>query len=633
MRAALFAALLCAALAAIQSLGGPSITAQPAFAQGNGNCAEAAGYTGAIKDENAPFTVTGPTGQVADVLFIKTGRAGCILVDITPARFGTTFQVNNCYTVTVSSDGRTVTVTGGGTSRDCQEISHIEVVYVVAPTATATATATRTPTTVPATATPTRTPTQVPATATPTRTPTQVPATATPTRTPTPGPTGVLEICKIGLDAETRARNWTFTVGGQSVTVPANAPGTVPPLICSLPITLPVGTAAVTETAQAGFELVRCYTLPAGRFVSLSGNTANVTIVAGGVETQTILICENRAVFGVLEICKIGLDEATRAAGNFTFTVGAQSVSVPVNAPVANPPVGLVCSQPILVPVGTVQVTEVARAGFELVRCYTFPAGRAARVGDTNTFNVTIAAGGTANQTILICENRANVGILKICKIGLGGVTGTFSFAVRNLTTGADVGTFSTPAGLCVLVGFFPHSTTLQITEVLPTGVEVANITVAAANEARSCGIITLPNQFCAHITGGLVTEVTFFNQPAVPGLLKVCKVAGAGITTGSLWNFRWTNVATQATGTFTVPAGFCLVVGFFPASTVLRIDEIGVGLGIGTTSRVDPVGELRTAPLWAGCPTGDTFTLGICAHISSALVTEVFFTNRVLSG
>ncbi|MDQ3875880.1 MAG: hypothetical protein M3322_10125 [Actinomycetota bacterium] len=633
MRATLFVALLCAALAALQALGGPTVTAQPARAQGLGNCFESIGISGATKVEATDEDeVTGiaPAGQIITRVAIKAGpncyftavgATGTVIinVDSTP-----------CYRVTGLGTS-SVTVTRIGSGPTCPGISHIEfITTVVTPTPTATNTATAT-----ATATATRTPTATAtATATATRTPTATAtATATATRTPTPTPTGVLEICKIGLDATTVGRNFTFTVGGQSVTVPANAPVPNPPtgIVCSSPITLPVGTASVTETVPAGFELVRCFTIPAGRFVSLSGNTANVTIVAGDVTNQTILICENRAVFGVLEICKIGLDEATRAAGNFTFTVDTQSVSVPVNAPVENPPVGLVCSQPILLPVGTVQVTEVARAGFELVRCFTFPAGRAARVGDTNTFNVTIVPGGTATTTILICENRANVGILKICKVGLGGVTGTFSFGVRNLTTGANVGTFSTPAGLCVLVGFFPHSTVLQITEDLPTGIEVANITVAAANEVRPCGVgINPPNQICVHITGGLVTEVTFFDRPAVPGLLKVCKIGGPGIS--GVWNFRWTNVGTGATGFFGVPTGFCLVVGFFPASTVLRIDE-GVGLGIATTARVEPAAELRTGATTAGCPTGPTFSTAICAHISSGFVTEVFFTNRVLTG
>ncbi|MDQ3893657.1 MAG: hypothetical protein M3292_03165 [Actinomycetota bacterium] len=105
-------------------------------------------------------------------------------------------------------------------------------------------------------------------------------------------PTGILQICKAGLDQRTVGQNFTFGVGGQSYTVRA---GTAQNPICTPPIELPVGTASVTEAPATGFTLVECHTLPAGRLMSFSAatRTAVVQIVTGGIATQTILICSN----------------------------------------------------------------------------------------------------------------------------------------------------------------------------------------------------------------------------------------------------------------------------------------------------------------------------------------------------
>jgi hypothetical protein len=311
----------------------------------------------------------------------------------------------------------------------------------------------------------------------------------------------------------------------------------------------------------------------------------------------------------------------------FTFTVAGQTVTVP-----AGPgPTGF-CSSAVQVPAGTTTVTETGPAGFRLLECHTVPPELFGGLSG-NTATVTVRAGGIELQTILICTNIRITGILKICKVaGTGVEVGTpFTFTVDGTTVTVPAG--AAPGGTCVIVGEFPHSTVVRITETLPTGVAVSAISVAPAGEFRTCEPAAGSNEVCAHISGGLVTEVTFTDVIVPPGILKICKVAGTGITVGGLFAFTVTPAPIGGTGSATVqvpagpaPGGFCVIVGSFPASTVVMItEEARIGLAPPVTT-VAPPAEARTCP--PGAPAGS-----VCAHVSGfGLVTEVTFTNRALT-
>jgi hypothetical protein len=108
--------------------------------------------------------------------------------------------------------------------------------------------------------------------------------------------TGYLEICKVGLDAGTLGRDFSFALGAQTFTVRA---GTAQNPFCTAAIPLTPGTnVTVTEAAQSGVRLVECHTLPENRLVSFDGATrsATVRIVSGGIAQMTILICSNTSV-------------------------------------------------------------------------------------------------------------------------------------------------------------------------------------------------------------------------------------------------------------------------------------------------------------------------------------------------
>jgi hypothetical protein len=79
--------------------------------------------------------------------------------------------------------------------------------------------------------------------------------------------------------------NFTFNVGGTTVTVPA---GPAPGGTASAPIVVPAGPVLITETVPPGTTLTSVSTLQAGSLVSsnLAAGTATVTVAAGG---QTIV--------------------------------------------------------------------------------------------------------------------------------------------------------------------------------------------------------------------------------------------------------------------------------------------------------------------------------------------------------
>lgn len=98
--------------------------------------------------------------------------------------------------------------------------------------------------------------------------------------------TGYLEICKWSEVAG----NYTFSVGSSGT-----APVTVPAMTCSPPIQTTSGPVIVTETATpAGMSLTACYQWHDDwGACPVNGTSSTVTVVAGGVAAQTIVMIVN----------------------------------------------------------------------------------------------------------------------------------------------------------------------------------------------------------------------------------------------------------------------------------------------------------------------------------------------------
>src|SRR5215207_3350207 len=330
-------------------------------------------------------------------------------------------------------------------------------------------------------------------------------------------PTGFLKICKVGLDEATIGQNFTFTFAGQTATVAAGTESGDFLSSCSQRYTVPIGTVAVTEQVPSGFELVSIRTLPPNQ-ATLAGTVATVTINA---DQETTLIVRNKQdPKGFLKICKIGADPAT-VGKQFTFNVAGDGSFV-VTAGGADP---LSCTARIEVAAGTVAVTEVVPAGFELVDCRTIPAGRVTLSGNVAT--VTIVAG---EETALVCTNKSvqPPGNLQLCKTGGTGIAaGTpFTFTVTIGTNASQ--TVTVEAGKCVIFENIPAGTGVQIVEASAAGVNLASI---VCSPAPAC-TVDLPNRKVTVTVPpgpGVSVEVTFTNVKP-PGNLQLCKQGGAGV-------------------------------------------------------------------------------------------------------
>lgn len=113
---------------------------------------------------------------------------------------------------------------------------------------------------------------------------------------------GTIEICKDAADPQTLGNGknpFNFTVNGSiNLTVDAGK--------CSLPITLPTGTATVLEGPSTNFSLVSVTaTGPAGDNRILSGtNPVTVNLPFGGVGNETLVAFTNAVNTGQFKICK-----------------------------------------------------------------------------------------------------------------------------------------------------------------------------------------------------------------------------------------------------------------------------------------------------------------------------------------
>src|SRR5689334_16304275 len=105
-------------------------------------------------------------------------------------------------------------------------------------------------------------------------------------------------------------------------------------------------------------------------------------------------------------------------------------------------------------------------------------------------------------------------------------------------------------------------------------------------------------------------------------GELKICKIAGSGVTLGQLFAFK------LGSNTFNVPAGpadrngYCVLAGQYPLNTQLTVEEVIPAGYFVSTIQVRPDSNRVTS----------TASQGVVTIKIGSGVTEVIFTNKVIA-
>jgi len=496
------------------------------------------------------------------------------------------------------------------------------------------------------------------------------------------GGTGTIEICKnlAPNDPIPVGTIFSFNVSGVAspILVPAGA--------CSSPFDVAAGNVTVTEAARANTAVTSIVTNPANRRVSfnLALQQVVVAVPEGDVADQTRITFTNQTTrTGTLEICKQPLD--ADVTGFFQFTVqGApgQTFSVPVGF----------CSGPITVTIlqtpgtpFTANVTELARANFRLENVTTFPSNRLtgpftpnlgfdangnaiANVNGGFANVLLISGGGTNQQTTVNFFNRSLPGIIKVCKITADPVNipinTLFRFSVTGLAPTSPTQTLpgvpvtrivDVPAGpvsqngFCQIVeGTFVVGEDVTVVETglapgqtLPNGLTFADTRVSRIRASTPIQSSSLAARTVTIDARNNTAEVEFTNFIFRPAILKICKIAGPGVTVGTPFTFTLALVdpltsLPVSTAPITVPAGSCTFangpfpavetfpgIGTFNFNTQLVVTEAAVA-GVTVTAINSPTGGTVVANL-----PGRTGTILLNqALLPNSLFNEIAFTN-----
>ena len=396
---------------------------------------------------------------------------------------------------------------------------------------------------------------------------------------------GFIEICKASSTKNPVHGSFTFTaVNGTFDTGPL----TVPVGACTGPIQIPEGTVTVTDEATPETGVISITAdridLSTGGLINelvpastnLADRTAKVTVVEGSLNSETLVTITNALIpTGVLEVCKAATPVGSLANQIFSFRISGlpETFTAPVGA----------CTGPIRVQAGSVKITELAHVGSTLKSVSALSLNKYGQaVNELVSQNdaagwaiVTVNSGPTATETIATFTNTPATGQLKICKIAGPNVAVDALFQIT-----AGVTTYEVPAGpaseggFCVVDGTFPVGSRVTVAEKIPAGGKVSAIKVTSS----ASGSVTNPAKGTAIVVIGTgFTEIAFTNTTdLVPptGELKICKIAGPGITVG-------TNFTITANGkSYSVPAGpaseggYCVLDGTFNVGTVVSVAE-----------------------------------------------------------
>ncbi len=424
--------------------------------------------------------------------------------------------------------------------------------------------------------------------------------------------------------------------------------------------------------------------------VSLDG-TARVSgkILSLGNPTTEVADSPNGDGTGTLEICK-AVSSTFGDLQNRIFQFRVTGVNIPV--PIVRTVRAGFCTAPFDVPNGPAVVTEL-NEGFTLggapvsgnflltnVRVIQASTPSPSSLGVVNlatrTAAITVADSSVNNQLTLEFTNRfAITGFVEICKRALDvDVVGTFTYNVEGVFVAGSntvLQPFTAPVGQCTGAiavtrpfdgqeGPAPRRGVVRVTELGQNGSFLESVDTIPTDrelvqEVLGLGINgaggTYTNSGGGYATvavlegsASLETIVNFRNRSR-PGLLKVCKIAGPGITPNSLFSFTVTGTGpTTAAGTtngivtrtFNVAAGppadggtCAFVPGFGAGAGNAEFQTFVIGSTITVTENPPTVsdGQIRVARVRT-TSTGSRPSEFVTNVIARRDVIEVEYTN-----
>jgi hypothetical protein len=295
-------------------------------------------------------------------------------------------------------------------------------------------------------------------------------------------------------------------------------------------------TVVVRELPRPGFIFTGAFTLPADRLINVDVANGAVTarIVEGGVSSQTTIFFRNRSE-AVLKVCKVA-GAGIPAGTQFLFNVFGTAAPVVPAGGLLTVGTGPVATGGNGIDIGTTGVIAGATIGVN---------GATATAGQVGSTQVVVTAGScTFVSTSAVSGNTASPGPNQ-------------QFQTGSTVTVTELGIFNGDTeGVINIDGVTGSVQVLQITNLNGTASSVNIGNTATAGTATNPTLAPRSIRFTL-IAG--TNEVEFVNFISNPALLKICKVAGAGVTIGETFTFNVTTVGpsgANVTTTLTVRAG-----------------------------------------------------------------------------
>ena len=477
---------------------------------------------------------------------------------------------------------------------------------------------------------------------------------------------GSVEICKASVAGNLAVTGpFSFSIAhGPTVTVTA---GLCSPVIPVSGAEVSDGVVTVTEAMAPWYAVTAITALSGGNYLTSSSLSAQTATMSVSPSTVSAVTFTDTIVAGYVEVCKAAAP-TSGLTGTYSFNVSgsdgwlngapAAAKAPPINVTIGSSP----CSGPLQMPAGQVTVTE---AGTNLyVTSLTATSGVA-----PNATNEIISANLTSGTAVVGVMASTNASIqtivnytddvvnFKVCKTfdtsngvepGGSSTLFPFSFVVSGVAGPANpLASVSIPAGACSNPAAFRAGTSIAVTEGIVPGTKVESITADGIAESVVPGSLSAPNRTVTVILGTPVTPgtgaagnesvITYQDEPAAPGELKLCKfagtVAGLGAPVGTSFSFNVSGVSLPVV----VSLGSCTIVGTYPFNSTVTITEApstgnavsaislasstNVTENSGTTQTNEPALTLAAGALMSGSSPGNGTSSVV---IGENVITEV---------